>query len=432
MVLLKYNQSTGSDTAASGTNAPTTAVTGTNGSLSTTTLTLNETKDFTGVLDNDEDCVSIATTGNNRRLYRITGFTGGVSTCTALVLAESGPTQGSLTWAVGGKRLSLDTDTTNPDIEDYLAGWTMELEGTAVTYSPAAASLPMLPTGGSLARGPVIIRGAAGATVTITAGTSTADLFTPAINALIEFHNLTLTNTGTGGSANLVALSSGSTRVLLVDVAMSSFATCVNATGATLRIIAVNSSFKATSGYGIDCTGGRVFMHCIGCLFYENSNSGVAFRTSTTAQACSVFDSCLFRDNTLDGLSMTSIVDSGMIAVANCVFHGNLSDGIEFDQVLTIADGPLTVHNCIFTENAGHGIGASGSDTTIASDMLVHADYNAFRNNTSGNRQLLTAGAHDVTLTADPYTNEAGNDFSINLTAGGGAACTDTGLGRVS
>jgi hypothetical protein len=64
--------------------------------------------------------------------------------------------------------------------------------------------------------------------------------------------------------------------------------------------------------------------------------------------------------------------------------------------------------------------------------MLIYANYNAYRNNTSGPRQYLTAGANDVTLTADPYTNEAGNDFSLNATAGGGAACTDTGFGRTT
>jgi hypothetical protein len=429
VAILKYNQSTGSNTAASGSNTPATAVTGINGSLVTTTLTLNETRDFTGALDNDEDVVWINTTTTNRHLYRITAFTGGVATCTALVLAESGPTQSSLSWAVGGKRLSLDNDTGRPDIEDYLAGWIMELEGTAVTYSPAAASLPMLPTGGSLARGPVVIRGAAGATVTITAGTSTLDLFEPAASALVDFMNLTLTNTGTGTTANILAITSATQSLMLIDVAMSSYAPCILLDSGPTRVVAVNCSFKSTNAAGVSWVSGVGVSHWIGCAFYECATDGIELiSTSTHDGAC--FRSCIFRDNGADGLSITPVANLAMVVVRNCVFHDNVGDGIEFGT-LELSDGSFTITNCIFTENGGYGI-AGSSDTTIASDMLIYADYNAFRNNTSGARQYLTAGAHDVTLTDNPYANEANNDFRMNGETGGGAACVDAGLGRDS
>jgi hypothetical protein len=44
-----------------------------------------------------------------------------------------------------------------------------------------------------------------------------------------------------------------------------------------------------------------------------------------------------------------------------------------------------------------------------------------------GNYALIGPGANDVALTAKPFTNSAGGDFSLNSTAGGGAACKGVG-----
>lgn len=75
----------------------------------------------------------------------------------------------------------------------------------------------------------------------------------------------------------------------------------------------------------------------------------------------------------------------------------------------------------LFTNNAGYGIDAGSSlgDALVA----LKSDYNAFYNNTSGDRHYLTNGAHDVDLSADPYTG--GGDFSLNGTAGGGVAAKE-------
>jgi hypothetical protein len=52
---------------------------------------------------------------------------------------------------------------------------------------------------------------------------------------------------------------------------------------------------------------------------------------------------------------------------------------------------------------------------------------NAFKSNSSGPRLNLGAQTGDVDLTADPFTNAAGGDFSLNNTAGGGALLRATG-----
>jgi len=59
-----------------------------------------------------------------------------------------------------------------------------------------------------------------------------------------------------------------------------------------------------------------------------------------------------------------------------------------------------------------------------AFDAVSH--NNAFGANASGSVGWV-ASPGDVTLTADPFTNSAAGDYSLNGTAGGGAACKGAG-----
>ena len=82
------------------------------------------------------------------------------------------------------------------------------------------------------------------------------------------------------------------------------------------------------------------------------------------------------------------------------------------------------VKNNILDSNAGWGINFTTAPATVAS--LV--DYNAFRSNSLGTITLTKSGPHDVTLTANPFVAVGSNDFSLNNTAGGGAACRFAGF----
>ena len=108
---LTYNASSGSDTLASGAG-PSTAVTGTNGDVTSggTTLTLNTTKDFTGAANDGSDVLWYEGATTDRHLFRISSFTGGVATCTAIVIQGStfSATRTAKNWAVGGKRKTFE------------------------------------------------------------------------------------------------------------------------------------------------------------------------------------------------------------------------------------------------------------------------------------------------------------------------------------
>lgn len=113
------------------------------------------------------------------------------------------------------------------------------------------------------------------------------------------------------------------------------------------------------------------------------------------------------------------------ILVMNNTLEGNQGDGIRIGTGNNGACWSAEIFDNLCTNNVGYGLNApSGADRFFG----VRPDFNAFYNNTAGARNNVSAGDHDVTLTADPYTNAAGADYTLNTTAGGGAACRGAGI----
>lgn len=130
-----------------------------------------------------------------------------------------------------------------------------------------------------------------------------------------------------------------------------------------------------------------------------------------------------------DGIRLSS--SPGPYCYRNTIY-GNGRHGILFNAGALIIN--MTIKNNLIVSNGGAGVTTSSSS--------VYADYatdgNAYFNNTSGNRVNMDSVAGvfaqdpytnvlDVILTADPFTNAAGGDFSINNNAGGGAAVRGAG-----
>ena len=97
--------------------------------------------------------------------------------------------------------------------------------------------------------------------------------------------------------------------------------------------------------------------------------------------------------------------------------------------------GSVTIFGNILSENGGYGINFQGAG--LAAGPLW--DGNAFYNNASGPRSGVNDGTattvnaqdgvapyanpYDVSLSADPFVAKGSNDFRLNSTPGGGAAC---------
>lgn len=185
---------------------------------------------------------------------------------------------------------------------------------------------------------------------------------------------------------------------------------------------ALGGTSAATAAFRLASSiGGHTYT---GCWAHDNACTG--FLADIYGAS---YTNCLATNNTgasSDGWQTTSSVFP--FFMRNCIAHANGRDGL---NKTTYCIGDI-VQNNIFTNNGRYGLNYSGALPTIP-----HVDYNAFRNNssaaknnmdsTSGNYNSGPFTSHDVTLSADPYTNAASNDYTLNNNAGGGAACRETG-----
>lgn len=206
-----------------------------------------------------------------------------------------------------------------------------------------------------------------------------------------------------------------------------------------------------TSSRGMYNTGGTIY-NCKGqnCT---NSAFSVGFLLSCEATGCSSIQAivgsptssawyCWSHDNTVTGFGYIpsyfciSSNNSGassrgfddaftsLQTCFHCTAYNNGSDGFKWNT--GAGNAANAAYNCVAYGNAGYGFNISS-----AQDMYYL--YNcAAGSNTSGATNNFTAANKIgfVTLTADPFTNKASNDYSLNNTAGGGASCRNAAIGN--
>lgn len=121
-------------------------------------------------------------------------------------------------------------------------------------------------------------------------------------------------------------------------------------------------------------------------------------------------------------VSFTPYAEIGGIFRKNVIYDTDSGLSVDLSNAGTV--GPVIEDNIIYT-SAAYGVTFSGTQT-----LTPVLRNNAIGNCTSG-RVNLANGAVEfgaVTLTADPFTDGASGDFSLNNTAGGGALCRGVGL----
>ena len=130
--------------------------------------------------------------------------------------------------------------------------------------------------------------------------------------------------------------------------------------------------------------------------------------------------------NTVTGWGDASTTASAHYFIFGNLFHGNGGNGLSLACSTTVA---MWFHaNNVYYGNSLYGLNLTAAfAATIANNTKIVDANNAFGGNTSGARNNVAAGAAEVTLTGDPCTNAASGDFTLNSTAGAGAACRGVG-----
>lgn len=208
----------------------------------------------------------------------------------------------------------------------------------------------------------------------------------------------------------------------------------------SLRGIDLTGAYNRVAGCKImNCTNSAVRLNVAYTRMVGTQVTGCATQPAVLVVGDAVVVGCAVHGNTVTGISGTG---GNAPSIINCLIYANTgatSDGVKFDYGTQIFrstiygngrdgiridafPGIFECMNNVITGNGGYGINSvtapSGGNTVAG---LI--GYNAFHNNTSGARNALGVGVGDVTLAGDPFTNAAGGDFSLNNTAGAGAAC---------
>lgn len=154
--------------------------------------------------------------------------------------------------------------------------------------------------------------------------------------------------------------------------------------------------------------------YCFGCIATANTVTGF--------QRCVAVD-CISYANTganTDGFSLQGDGDF----CENCTSDGNGRNGFFFNNTT----GMQSLVNCLATNNGGYGFTAgSAGGSRVFVNCAGYTNSSGNVNTTNINSRSVIRGF--ITLTADPYVNRAGGNFSPNTTAGGVAI---RGLGAPS
>ncbi len=167
-----------------------------------------------------------------------------------------------------------------------------------------------------------------------------------------------------------------------------------------------------------------MYSHNCGTISMASANATRCVQDTPTAtgfglNSGSACKDCIVIANPNSTNGFTFGVSTGKGVVENCVVYGSVgAASIGFG----LTNGTRAI-GCIDYGSAGTGFMSSGSSANqlincAAGGNLV--DYDA----SFASYQKINC----VTLTASPFTNAAGGDFSLNTTGGGGALCRGSGI----
>jgi hypothetical protein len=149
------------------------------------------------------------------------------------------------------------------------------------------------------------------------------------------------------------------------------------------------------------------------CFVHDNTGNGIYLKSQNLGFS---LQNCLITNNGTNGVKCDVSQPQGHII--RCTIANNTTNGLNF----TAGMGAVQIEENIFYGNTTTGIlAAFGSGTDYIILPLFYRN-NAFGSNGTNVTTGVTTGTNPITLTADPFTNAASKDYTLNSTVGGGAS----------
>ena len=277
-----------------------------------------------------------------------------------------------------------------------------------VTTTVTAAAKGDTTNGRIRVEGYTTYRGEADGRPTITSATNSVALFTINDNDYTEWVHLKLTHTAATRGNGWTPTGSNTTNILIRDCVIDG---CLSA-------ILDSSGLLAT-----------LILEEVEVENCTSSTAAVSGATSTYLYGCDIHATLEAHDAIFDtnakGINSPVAVVSCTITACNCLFVDNTSDGIGIGN--TTQPVTLSLSNNVFYGNGGYGINNADAQAVAQANSRINRN-NAFGSNASGALTGFYSDETEISLTADPFTNKAGRDFTPNSTAGGGALLRAAGF----
>jgi hypothetical protein len=259
-----------------------------------------------------------------------------------------------------------------------------------------------------------------GGQVTIACSTNSVNMFTFQGTMGNEIANFSLVNTASSPGAGFYDNYAWSSYTVLRNITISGCLKGIDgvSSAAWNQLLLFNCEIKSCTSDGVNNSG---YTYMWGC--YLHGNGGDGFKM-TGGSANAYMWGTVDASNTGVGFHDAASNSSRIFQLIGCVAYNNTGDGANSNQ--SSGNQGITSINGIYYGNGGYGINFPSYSATGNPWNLQQ--NNAFGSNTSGARSSgMPGGTGDVSLSANPFTSPSTGDFTLNSTAGGGAACKAAG-----
>ncbi|VTR92825.1 : Beta_helix [Gemmata massiliana] len=264
---------------------------------------------------------------------------------------------------------------------------------------------------------------------TITTTTSSINLFTfqsGAAGAFLLFRSLRFLHAGAVRGAGIIGATGAGSIQGGSHLDRCEFSGCSNGYSSGSRFAidyARRCTFRNCTATGVASASLFTGTWVDECRFLDNTSHGCDIGTGL--QISPRFRRCVFSGNGGNGINMPVTTRTVELIVQASTFEGNGGDGILFSYTTGTPSGLIT--DSVFWGNTGYGVNGGGSGGGAFTSLI--GTNNAYGSNSSGPPQGFTTELYPVSLSADPFTNAAGEDWAPNAASGGGLLVRYAGAG---